>query len=90
MSDSTATSHVAPKAYRSSPLPDLKLFMWLFLASDCMFFGTLIGTYLVYRGRSLQGRRLVLPQLWQSQLRPPNYLLHAKVRGLVVHCLWEH
>ncbi|MCH2667598.1 MAG: cytochrome c oxidase subunit 3 [Deinococcales bacterium] len=55
MSDTSATSHVAPKTYRSSPLPDLKLFMWLFLASDCMFFGTLIGTYLVYRGRSLEG-----------------------------------
>ncbi|MCC6175102.1 MAG: cytochrome c oxidase subunit 3 [Chloroflexi bacterium] len=27
--------------------------MWLFLASDCMFFGSLIGTFLVYRGRSL-------------------------------------
>ena len=55
MSDTSATSHVEPKTYRSSPLPDLKLFMWLFLASDCMFFGTLIGTYLVYRGRSLEG-----------------------------------
>ena len=55
MSDTSATSHVAPKTYRSSPLPDLKVFMWLFLASDCMFFGTLIGTYLVYRGRSLEG-----------------------------------
>jgi heme/copper-type cytochrome/quinol oxidase subunit 3 len=32
-----------------------KLLMWLFLASDCMFFGSLIGTFLVYRGRSLQG-----------------------------------
>ena len=29
--------------------------MWIFLASDCMFFGSLIGTYLVYRGRSLVG-----------------------------------
>jgi heme/copper-type cytochrome/quinol oxidase subunit 3 len=29
--------------------------MWIFLASDCMFFGTLIGTYLVYKGRSLVG-----------------------------------
>jgi len=27
--------------------------MWAFLASDCMFFGSLIGTYLVYRGRTL-------------------------------------
>lgn len=26
-----------------------KLMMWLFLASDCMFFGTLITTHLIYR-----------------------------------------
>jgi len=26
-----------------------KLAMWLFLASDCMFFGTLISTHLIYR-----------------------------------------
>lgn len=26
-----------------------KLIMWLFLASDCMFFGTLISTHLIYR-----------------------------------------
>jgi len=29
-----------------------KLIMWAFLGSDCMFFGTLIMTYLVYHGRS--------------------------------------
>jgi len=29
-----------------------KLLMWAFLGSDCMFFGSLIGTYLVYRGRT--------------------------------------
>jgi heme/copper-type cytochrome/quinol oxidase subunit 3 len=51
-----ATS-AAPAAhgYRSTKLPDVKLLMWVFLASDCMFFGTLIGTYLVYKGRSLVG-----------------------------------
>ena len=27
-----------------------KLVMWAFLGSDCMLFGSLIGTYLVYRG----------------------------------------
>ena len=27
--------------------------MWTFLGSDCMFFGTLIGIYLVYRGHWL-------------------------------------
>jgi heme/copper-type cytochrome/quinol oxidase subunit 3 len=41
--------------YKSTKLPDIKLMMWVFLASDCMFFGTLIGTYLVYKGRSLVG-----------------------------------
>ena len=41
--------------HRSTPLADRKLLMWLFLASDCMFFAALIGTYLVYNGRSLVG-----------------------------------
>lgn len=26
-----------------------KLYMWLFLGSDCMFFGTMISTHLIYR-----------------------------------------
>ena len=29
--------------------------MWAFLGSDCMFFGTLIATYLVYKNRSIAG-----------------------------------
>jgi heme/copper-type cytochrome/quinol oxidase subunit 3 len=29
-----------------------KLLMWMFLASDCMFFGSLIATYMIYRGRT--------------------------------------
>ena len=32
-----------------------KLFMWMFLASECMFFGSFIATFLLYRGRSLEG-----------------------------------
>ena len=31
------------------------MLMWAFLGSDCMFFGTLIATYLVYKGRSISG-----------------------------------
>lgn len=27
--------------------------MWTFLGSDCLFFGSLISTYMIYRGRSL-------------------------------------
>lgn len=55
MSGSVALEQVEHQPHRTTGLPDLKLIMWLFLASDCMFFGTLIGTYLVYRGRSLVG-----------------------------------
>jgi heme/copper-type cytochrome/quinol oxidase subunit 3 len=33
-------------------MPHRKIMMWAFLASDCMFFGSLISTYLVYRGHS--------------------------------------
>jgi heme/copper-type cytochrome/quinol oxidase subunit 3 len=32
-----------------------KLGMWAFLGSECMFFGSLIGTYLSYKGKSLGG-----------------------------------
>ena len=32
-----------------------KLAMWLFLASDCLFFGAFIATYLLYRGRDTVG-----------------------------------
>ena len=36
-------------------LPNTKLAMWLFLASDCMLFGALITAYVLYRGASLTG-----------------------------------
>jgi cytochrome c oxidase subunit I len=32
-----------------------KVGMWVFLGSECLFFGTLIATYMAYRGRSLVG-----------------------------------
>ncbi len=36
-------------------LPHTKLAIWLFLASECLLFGALITTYLLYRGASLKG-----------------------------------
>ncbi len=33
----------------STGIPNKKLLMWTFLASDCMFFGALISTHLIYR-----------------------------------------
>ena len=35
-------------------LPNTKLAIWLFLASECLLFGALISTYLLYRGSSLE------------------------------------
>lgn len=32
-----------------------KMLMWAFLGSDCLFFGSLIATYLLYKGKSLTG-----------------------------------
>ena len=38
--------------HTSTGIDSRKLGMWLFLASDCMFFGSLIATYMIYRGRA--------------------------------------
>jgi cytochrome c oxidase subunit 3 len=32
-----------------------KMMIWVFLGSECMFFGSLIATYLIYFGRSISG-----------------------------------
>lgn len=41
--------------YTSTGLDNRKLLMWTFLGSECLFFGSLISTYMVYRGKSLEG-----------------------------------
>jgi heme/copper-type cytochrome/quinol oxidase subunit 3 len=39
----------------STGLPHIKLGMWLFLASECLLFGALISTYVLFRGASTEG-----------------------------------
>ena len=41
--------------HNSTGIDTRKLLMWIFLGSDCLFFGSFIATYLVYRNRSLVG-----------------------------------
>jgi cytochrome c oxidase subunit 3/cytochrome o ubiquinol oxidase subunit 3 len=41
----------------STGLSNNKLAMWLFLGSECLLFGGLISTYMLYRGRTQQGPR---------------------------------
>jgi cytochrome c oxidase subunit 3/cytochrome o ubiquinol oxidase subunit 3 len=49
-------SHPVVEAHATSTgLPNVKLAMWLFLASDCLLFGALISTYVLYRNSSVVG-----------------------------------
>ena len=41
--------------HTATGLDNRKLGMWAFLGSECLFFGALISSYLLYRGRSLVG-----------------------------------
>ncbi|MGH2724072.1 MAG: cytochrome c oxidase subunit 3 [Actinomycetota bacterium] len=41
--------------HTATGLDNRKLGMWAFLGSECLFFGSLISTYLLYRGRSEVG-----------------------------------
>ena len=48
-------AHAAENEYTTTGLNHRKLLMWVFLGSDCLFFASLIATYMVYRGQSLNG-----------------------------------
>lgn len=48
-------SHAAPTHYTSMGLDNRKMAFWAFIGSECLLFGSLISTYLVYQGRSVTG-----------------------------------
>lgn len=52
MHNAAAATHEVPT---TTGLNHVKMLMWVFLGSDCMFFGTLIGTFLAYAGKSVSG-----------------------------------
>ena len=50
------TTHTPPvEEETTTGINHRKLLMWVFLGSDCLFFGSLIATYMVYRGQSIVG-----------------------------------
>ena len=55
MAHAAGTPQPAEHEYTTTGLSHRKLLMWVFLGSDCLFFGALIATYMVYRGQSLVG-----------------------------------
>jgi heme/copper-type cytochrome/quinol oxidase subunit 3 len=50
-----APAAVAHTEATTTGLNHRKLLMWTFLGSECLFFGSLISTYLAYRNKSLAG-----------------------------------
>src|SRR5439155_24966770 len=57
MTHGSAHAHEAGAgAHRTSMgLDSRKMAFWAFIGSECLLFGSLISTYLVYKGRSLTG-----------------------------------
>ena len=51
----TAVHHAEHGHHTSTGLSNNKLGMWLFLGSECLLFGGLISTYMLYRGRVSNG-----------------------------------
>ena len=55
------TDHAEPPAHAtgahatSTGVSNVKLAIWAFLGSECLFFGAFISTYLLYRGRDTAG-----------------------------------
>ena len=54
--------HIGLAHHTSTGLSNTKLGMWLFLGSECLMFGGLIATYMLYRNR--QGDAIGPDQLW--------------------------
>lgn len=51
MSDVTTTE----EHHTSTGIDNVKLAMWIFLGSECLLFGALLSTFMLYRGRALSG-----------------------------------
>src|SRR5687767_16015927 len=56
MATAVAPAHDSHDSHvTSTGLSNEKLAMWAFLGSECLLFGALISTYLLYKGRSVTG-----------------------------------
>jgi heme/copper-type cytochrome/quinol oxidase subunit 3 len=45
----------SPEHETTTGIDHRKMLIWVFLGSECMFFGSLIATYLIYYGQSVSG-----------------------------------
>src|SRR3954451_21078432 len=51
--EQTSAAHPTTAHHTSTGLSNEKLAMWVFLGSECLLFGGLISTFLLYRGRDV-------------------------------------
>jgi cytochrome c oxidase subunit 3/cytochrome o ubiquinol oxidase subunit 3 len=51
LAQATLAAHAEEEHATTTGLTHRKMLMWAFLASDCLFFGSLISVYMIYRGR---------------------------------------
>ena len=51
----TVTDPHTAHHHTTTGLDNRKIAIWAFLGSECMLFGTLIATYLIYKGKSIVG-----------------------------------
>ena len=49
------TTHETAGHETTTGLDKRKVMMWAFIGSDCLFFASLVSTYLLYRGKSVVG-----------------------------------
>jgi heme/copper-type cytochrome/quinol oxidase subunit 3 len=52
LADVAAPAQQHDEHQTTTGLPNTKLALWMFLASECLLFGALISAYVLYRGRS--------------------------------------
>jgi heme/copper-type cytochrome/quinol oxidase subunit 3 len=50
-----AAAAVDDHGHTTTGISNFKVGFWTFIASECLFFGTLISTYMVYKGRAVVG-----------------------------------
>ena len=55
MATAAIDHHEAPHHHSSTGLDNTKIAVWAFIGSECLFFMSLISTYLIYKGRNLVG-----------------------------------
>ncbi len=102
MSEATAANlspdetdhHEAPT---NTGIPNKKLAMWAFLASDCMFFGTLISTHLIYRRVNpdivIDGNTVPVTQIFDIHLTSAStfiLLMSSLTMALTVSAMHKH